>query len=55
MVLYLREVNHCLALVCLLNKDTFAKHGLIDYNFQCFRDAIQQVFDVRAKMLAGVH
>jgi hypothetical protein len=34
MVLYLREVNRYLALVCLLRESNFDKHGLIDYNFQ---------------------
>jgi len=44
MVLYLREVNRYLALVCLLREDNFDKHGLIDYNFQCFKKAISDVF-----------
>lgn len=58
MVLYLREVNRYLALVCLLREDNYDKHGtiamsseilisctgLIDYNFQCFRRAIVDVF-----------
>jgi len=44
MVLYLREVNKYLALVCLLREDNFDKHGLIDYNFQCFKRAIGDVF-----------
>jgi len=44
MVLYLREINRYLALVCLLRADNFDKHGLIDYNFQCFRKAISEVF-----------
>lgn len=43
-VLYLREVNHYLALVCILREDNFNKQGLIDYNFQCFRQSIQDVF-----------
>eukprot|EP01089_Gocevia_fonbrunei_P016147 TRINITY_DN4935_c0_g5_i1.p1 TRINITY_DN4935_c0_g5~~TRINITY_DN4935_c0_g5_i1.p1 ORF type:complete len:380 (-),score=60.99 TRINITY_DN4935_c0_g5_i1:99-1145(-) len=43
-VLYLREVNKYLALVCILRKENFDKHGLIDYNFQCFRTSIEQVF-----------
>ena len=47
MVLYLREVNKYLALVCLLREEHFEKHGLIDYNFQCFKNAIQSVFDAR--------
>lgn len=44
-VLYLREVNRFLALVCILREDNFDKQGLIDYNFNCFREAIQEVFD----------
>jgi len=43
-VLYLREVNKYLALVCLIREDNFDKHGLIDYNFQCFRKAMGEVF-----------
>jgi len=48
MVLYLREVNKYLALVCLLRETNFEKHGLIDYNFQCFKKAIEEVFARRA-------
>jgi Ras-related GTP-binding protein C/D len=44
MVLYLREVNKYLALVCILREDNFDKHGLIDYNIQCFKKAISEVF-----------
>lgn len=52
-VLYLREVNKFLALVCILREDNFDHKGTIDYNFLCFRDAIQQVFELRNKMLAS--
>jgi len=45
-VLYLREVNEHLAVVCILREDNFERQGLIDYNFLCFRTAIQKVFDV---------
>lgn len=45
-VLYLREVNEHLAVVCILREDNFERQGLIDYNFLCFRSAIQKVFDV---------
>ncbi|XP_035233806.1 ras-related GTP-binding protein C-like [Stegodyphus dumicola] len=48
-VLYLREVNKFLALVCILREDNFNRQALIDYNFHCFRQAIQEVFDVRFK------
>lgn len=44
MVLYLREVNRYLALVALIREESFDKHGLIDYNFSCFRKAISEVF-----------
>ncbi|XP_053213682.1 ras-related GTP-binding protein C-like [Panonychus citri] len=46
-VLYLQEVNKFLALVCLISENNFEKQGLIQYNFYCFRDAIQQVFEDR--------
>lgn len=45
-VLYLREVHRYLALVCLLRSDKFDKHGLVDYNFQTFKKAVTQVFEV---------
>ena len=32
-----------LALVCLLKEDVFERQGLIEYNFHCFREAIQEV------------
>jgi len=44
LVLYLREVNKFLALVCLMRKENFDKHGLLDYNFQCFKQAIVDIF-----------
>eukprot|EP00762_Andalucia_godoyi_P002168 ANDGO_02473.mRNA.1 GTP-binding protein gtr2 len=45
LVLYLREVNRYLALVCIVNEEHFEKQGLIDYNFGCFREAIAEIFD----------
>ncbi|XP_064399902.1 ras-related GTP-binding protein D-like [Halichondria panicea] len=50
-ILYLREVNRFLSLVCLLREDVFERQGLIEYNFHCFREAIQDVFEVRRKAL----
>ncbi|KAI9283966.1 ras-related GTP-binding protein [Umbelopsis sp. AD052] len=44
-VLYLREVNRLLVLICILRQESFEKHGLIDYNFQCFKEAITDVFE----------
>jgi Ras-related GTP-binding protein C/D len=48
-ILYLREVHKYLALVCLLRSDKFDKHGLVDYNFQTFKKAVAQVFEVGNK------
>jgi len=36
-ILYLREVNKYLALVCLMRNDSFSKAGLVEYNFMCFK------------------
>jgi len=46
-VLYLREVNRYLALVCILREDNFERHGLIDYNFHRFKNAIKEIFELR--------
>ncbi|XP_055371639.1 ras-related GTP-binding protein C [Condylostylus longicornis] len=48
-ILYLREVNKFLALVCILREDNFNRQGVIDYNFLCFRQAISEVFELRLK------
>lgn len=53
-ILYLREVNRFLALVCILREDNFDRQGVIDYNFLCFREAIQQVFELRYKSHTSV-
>lgn len=44
MILYLKQVNKYLALVAVISADHFKKSGLIDYNFTCFRQAIEKVF-----------
>lgn len=41
MVLYLREVGKCLALICVLHEDHFAKRSLLDYNIDVFRDSLK--------------
>lgn len=40
-----RVLFYCryLALVSLVRESNFIQHGLIDYNFHCFRKAIQDV------------
>ena len=44
LVLYLKYVNRFLAIVCIMKSDHMNKQGLIDYNINCFTDAVSQVF-----------
>lgn len=41
--MYVYVYYRFLALVCLLREDVFERQGLIEYNFHCFRESIQQV------------
>jgi len=43
MVLYLREVDTMLALVCLTRSDNFRKKSLINYNIDCLKKALGQL------------
>ena len=42
-VLYLREVDTMLALVCLTRSDNFRKKSLINYNIDCLKKALGQL------------
>ncbi|GMI25063.1 hypothetical protein TeGR_g1156 [Tetraparma gracilis] len=48
MVLYLKEVDSMLALVCLTREDNILKKGLVDYNISVFKDALGKVVAVNA-------
>ncbi|KAK7575918.1 hypothetical protein V9T40_012204 [Parthenolecanium corni] len=48
-VLFLREVGHYLAVVCILREENFDRRGIITYNVLCFRNAIQQLFELMNK------
>ncbi len=39
-----------LALVCLMRSDSFTRSGLVEYNFACFKKAIAQLFEAKAKL-----
>ena len=58
-VLYLREVDTCLALVCLINQTEIHKHHLIDYNIDRFKEGLQKIFksssEMRTKFLDRVN
>ena len=47
-VIFLREVNRSLALVCILSESVLAQQGLLEYNFGVFRSALFDVFSTKA-------
>jgi len=51
-VLYLREVNRYLALVCLMRNDQYNKAGVVEYNFAQFKRAIAQLLEAKQKFKA---
>lgn len=50
LTLYLREVEHLLALVCLVKDENFDRQHLIDYNIDCFREGAQKIFEAHKKL-----
>lgn len=40
-VLYLKEVDTMLALVCITRSENFRRKGLINYNIRCLKRALQ--------------
>ena len=49
-VLYLREVDKCLALVCLINQTEIHKQHLINYNIDRFKEGLKNIFDSTAML-----
>ena len=45
MILYLREINMHLALICLMRDTGHESSGLLEYNVQEIQKAIEQIFD----------
>lgn len=43
-LLYLKEVDRSLALVCLINENKIHKQHLINYNIDQFKDGLKQIF-----------
>jgi Ras-related GTP-binding protein C/D len=48
MVLYLKEVDTMLALVCITRAENFRKKALINYNIGCLKRALQSLSTVTA-------
>mmetsp|Transcript_109740 Transcript_109740/g.310459 ORF Transcript_109740/g.310459 Transcript_109740/m.310459 type:complete len:330 (+) Transcript_109740:90-1079(+) len=45
-LLYLREVDLCLALVCILREENFDRQYLLDYNIKLFKEALFKICEV---------
>jgi Ras-related GTP-binding protein C/D len=43
-LLYLKEVDHYLALVCILREENFDRQHLLDHNIAVFKEALQDLF-----------
>ncbi|CAF0958791.1 unnamed protein product [Didymodactylos carnosus] len=43
-VLYLKDINEVLALICLVRKESAIKEGLIEHNLQCLKNAVEKLF-----------
>lgn len=52
-ILYLRQINKFMALVCILREFNFTRQGIIEYNFLCLHDAIHKLFAIRLSKKSG--
>lgn len=48
--MYLREVDKCLALVCLINQSEIHRQHLINYNIDRFKEGLKNIFAHSAEM-----
>lgn len=48
-VLYMREVNKYLALVCIMKEESYNRAGVINYNFRHFKKAMHEVLKTKDK------
>lgn len=53
-VLYMREINKYLALVCVMREESYSRSGVINYNFRHFRKAMAEVLSDRARRAFSV-
>merc|ERR1712050_218268 len=49
-LLYLREVDRCLALVCILDQDNFDRQHLVDYNIKVFKEDLHEIFKASQRL-----
>jgi len=48
-VLYMYAVTPQLVLLCLIKESTFAKRGLLSYNFECLRKALVEILELQER------
>lgn len=48
-LLYLREVDRYLALVCILREENFDRQHLLDYNIKVFKETLTEIFNVERR------
>lgn len=53
MVLYLKEVDTMLALVCITRSENFRKKSLINYNIDCLKDALKSLVEPETPTVNG--
>jgi Ras-related GTP-binding protein C/D len=51
-VLYMREVDKNLALVCLINQREIHKQHLINYNIDRFKEGLKKIFEHSSEIMA---
>jgi Ras-related GTP-binding protein C/D len=52
-VLYLKEVDTMLALVCITRSENFRRKGLINYNIGCLKRALQALVQPEMDLSSG--
>ena len=45
--LYLKEINHHLALICVLREEALTRQALIDYNVKLLKESILKLFQLQ--------
>merc|ERR1711933_13484 len=43
-ILFLKEVDNCLAVVCIMKEEHFDKPELLNHNIESFRQALEEIF-----------
>jgi len=53
-IIFLRQINMYLALVCVIKEDNFEKQGLIDFNFNVFKKVVQKRLRINGHKLIEI-